>query len=254
VLERACVSETLQLLSHTTTPPLNPHPLTINPPLQVHRRASSMEKFGVTSSAQAMAEAVTTPNLDSLADEGILLTHHIAYKICAPSRSALQSGRLPVHVNWGNTAPTAHNPEDPVSGYAGIPRNMTTMGTLRIHTPTPPLTGGQPTMPLGQPMRIVSPDPLHSLSPYRSSHSSHHPHRITPYGRPSGTKLKEAGYRTHFYGKWDVGMATPEHTPLGRGYEDSLFFYHHANNYYSSGVELEATGEVTEVVVGVALW
>ena len=39
-------------------------------------------------------------------------------------------------------------------------------------------------------------------------------------------------------------MATPEHTPLGRGYEDSLFFYHHANNYYSSGVELEATGEV----------
>ena len=144
-----------------------------------------MSKLGVHSTAQATAEAVTTPNLDSLADDGILLTHHMAYKICAPSRSALQSGRLPVHVNWGNTAPTAHNPQDPVSGYAGIPRNMTTMGT----------------------------------------------------------KLLQAGYRTHFYGKWDVGMATPQHTPLGRGYEDSLFFYHHANNYYSSGVELEATGE-----------
>ena len=57
-----------------------------------------MSKLGVHSTAQATAEAVTTPNLDSLADDGILLTHHMAYKICAPSRSALQSGRLPVHV------------------------------------------------------------------------------------------------------------------------------------------------------------
>ena len=30
-------------------------------------------------------------------------------------------------------------------------------------------------------------------------------------------KMKSAGYKTHFAGKWDAGMATPRHTPHGRG-------------------------------------
>ena len=91
--------------------------------LGVHRRNDA------TASAQARAEAVVTPTLDALADDGVLLTHHMAYKICAPSRAALHSGRLPTHVNTENTAQSAHNPRDPVSGFAGVPRNMTTLGT-----------------------------------------------------------------------------------------------------------------------------
>ena len=39
-------------------------------------------------------------------------------------------------------------------------------------------------------------------------------------------------------------MATVAHTPVGRGFTDSLYFYHHANNYYDCGVELESTGEI----------
>lgn len=35
-------------------------------------------------------------------------------------------------------------------------------------------------------------------------------------------KLAGAGYSTHMAGKWDAGMATPDHTPLGRGYQSSL--------------------------------
>ena len=31
--------------------------------------------------------------------------------------------------------------------------------------------------------------------------------------------MAAAGYRTHFSGKWDAGMATPDHTPRGRGYQ-----------------------------------
>ena len=108
-------------------------------------------------------------------------------QICAPSRSALQSGRLPVHVNSLNVGPASVNPKDPVSGFQGMPRNMTGLGAA---------------------MR------------------------------------RAGGYATHFVGKWDLGMATPEHTPLGRGYDDALFYFHHAAGYYSSGVELEATGEV----------
>jgi hypothetical protein len=34
---------------------------------------------------------------------------------------------------------------------------------------------------------------------------------------------------THYTGKWDCGMATEEHTPKGRGYDTSLFYFHHDN-------------------------
>lgn len=48
-----------------------------------------------------------------------------SYKFCSPTRSSLQSGRLPVHVNTENAPPDVWNPDDPVSGFAAIPRNMT---------------------------------------------------------------------------------------------------------------------------------
>lgn len=123
------------------------------------------------------------------------------YKFCSPTRSSLQSGRLPVHVNDQNLPPTMHNPNDPVSGFAAIPRNMTGMAT----------------------------------------------------------KLKEAGYACHQIGKWDAGrhdlgpvkcqrrscelihcillrdagMATPDHTPQGRGYDSSFGYFCHTNGYWN---------------------
>lgn len=47
------------------------------------------------------------------------------HKYCSPTRSSLQSGRLPVHVNILNADMSSWNPADPVSGFAGVPRNMT---------------------------------------------------------------------------------------------------------------------------------
>jgi len=44
-----------------------------------------------------------------------------------------------------------------------------------------------------------------------------------------GAKMKKAGYNTAFVGKWDVGMATPDHTPLGRGFDDNLIYFEHKN-------------------------
>lgn len=78
------------------------------------------------SGMQLRAEIQTT-NLDQLAREGVLLDRHYTFRICSPSRSSLMSGRLPMHVNWKNTGFTFLNKEDPVSGSAGIPRNMTGM-------------------------------------------------------------------------------------------------------------------------------
>ena len=95
------------------------------------------------------------------------------YKFCSPTRSAVQSGRNPIHVNVQNYQPvvwdSADPHRDPVSGYAGIPTKMTGMSAV----------------------------------------------------------LKGAGYATHYTGKWDCGMATEEHTPKGRGYDTSLFYFHH---------------------------
>jgi len=34
-------------------------------------------------------------------------------------------------------------------------------------------------------------------------------------------------------GKWDAGVATPDHTPLGRGYDTSLFYFDGFNDYWS---------------------
>jgi len=48
-----------------------------------------------------------------------------SFQFCSPTRSSLQSGRYPSHVNDKNADVTAYNPADPVSGFAAIPRNMT---------------------------------------------------------------------------------------------------------------------------------
>jgi arylsulfatase A-like enzyme len=64
-----------------------------------------------------------------------------------------------MHVNVVNADMSVLNPNDPVSGFAGVPRNMTGLAA----------------------------------------------------------QLKKAGYATHMVGKWDAGMATPDHSPEGRG-------------------------------------
>jgi len=144
---------------------------------------------GTPGSRQARAE-VHTPNIDALALGGVILDRHYAFKICSPSRSSFQSGRLAVHVNTGNTGVTSQNPADSVSGFAGIPVNMTGLGA----------------------------------------------------------KMKAGGYRTSMVGKWDAGMATPVHTPRGRGYDSWMGYYQHANDYWTKGMgsiyKPTTTGEI----------
>jgi arylsulfatase B len=107
-----------------------------------------------------------TPNMDALIASGVNLDRHHVFKYCSPSRSAFHTGRNPIHVNVLNSYMDQHNPSDPVSGYQGIPRNMTTIAQ----------------------------------------------------------KLKSANYSTHMVGKWHLGVATPDHTPKGRGYDTSLLY------------------------------
>ena len=73
---------------------------------------------------------VSTPNLDALAADGLILDRHYAHKICSPSRCAIQTGRAPIHVNVQNVLPESVNPKDPIGGYQGIPLNMSGMATV----------------------------------------------------------------------------------------------------------------------------
>ena len=115
-----------------------------------------------------------TPQMDQLVAEGVSLTRFYSYKMCSPTRSSLQSGRLPLHVNLVNKNAAVYNESESTGTGAGIPRNMTGIAT----------------------------------------------------------KMHQAGYRTHMAGKWDAGMATMDHTPKGKGYESSLCYFNHANDYW----------------------
>mmetsp|Transcript_22600 Transcript_22600/g.44013 ORF Transcript_22600/g.44013 Transcript_22600/m.44013 type:complete len:550 (-) Transcript_22600:210-1859(-) len=114
--------------------------------------------------------------MDQLIKDGINLNRHYTHKYCSPTRSAIQSGRNPIHVNVQNVDPTAYNANDPVAGFSGIARNMTGLAEM----------------------------------------------------------MKRGGYKTHFAGKWDAGMATFDHTPHGRGYDSSLHYFHHMNDYWQA--------------------
>jgi len=131
-------------------------------------------------SAEAQGKAETqTPILDKLIQDGVLLERHYTSSSSVPSRQSLISGRLPREFSQpeaGVSNPTTFwNPEDNVSGFFGIPRNMTGIGS----------------------------------------------------------KLKQAGYATHYVGKWAAGHATPEQTPLGRGFDSFLGYLGAENDYWS---------------------
>ncbi len=64
-------------------------------------------------------------------------------------------------------------------------------------------------------------------------------------------KLKMAGYAAHQVGKWDAGMATPKHTPKGRGFDTSFGYFHHENDFYT---EIAGSGSCKGRTKIVDLW
>jgi arylsulfatase B len=131
---------------------------------------------GFHAQGQPNSKEIQTPNIDAVAAEGLVLDRHYAFRFCSPSRSAFHTGRNPIHVNVLNDPIGDVNRSDPISGFSGIPRNMTGIAQ----------------------------------------------------------KLADAGYNTVMAGKWHVGLATPDHTPQGRGFASSLAYLDGANDYWNS--------------------
>lgn len=68
---------------------------------------------------------IQSPNIDAIVKDGITLDRHYVFKFCSPTRSAIQSGRNPIHVNAQNVGMQNLDPENPLNGVSGIPVNMT---------------------------------------------------------------------------------------------------------------------------------
>lgn len=129
---------------------------------------------------------VDTPTINRLVKQGVELDRFYSFNQCGPSRSALLSGRNSQHVNHKNSGAMAWNEKNPVSGYGGIPPNMTLMGT----------------------------------------------------------KMKEAGYKTGYTGKWDVGFASLGQMPYNNGFDKFFGYLLHANSYCSEKTPVQAVGGV----------
>lgn len=52
----------------------------------------------------------------------------------------------------------------------------------------------------------------------------------------------------------DAGMATPHHTPAGRGYKSALCYFHHANDYWSQHDPAGGKGAPCAEKIGVDLY
>mmetsp|Transcript_122681 Transcript_122681/g.273894 ORF Transcript_122681/g.273894 Transcript_122681/m.273894 type:complete len:667 (+) Transcript_122681:80-2080(+) len=72
---------------------------------------------------------IKTPNMKALQPDSIKLNKLYAYGWCAPSRSSLLSGRLPIHVDVNHSNPMAFIRSKPLDSGEGIPAGMTTIGT-----------------------------------------------------------------------------------------------------------------------------
>jgi arylsulfatase A-like enzyme len=124
---------------------------------------------------------VVTPNIDALAASGVILDRFYAYRFCSPSRSSFLTGRNPIHVNTGNDALTLYNAKDQVSGFAGIPRNMTAIAEKLSSV-------GYNTVQAGKWCVFYHPTHLH-----RQSHALPKPHLPTQAPRPGHARPHAQG-------------------------------------------------------------
>ena len=173
--------------------------------------------IGYHAKTNAASAEIKTPVMDALAAEGVTLDRHYVFRFCSPTRSALLTGRNPIHVNVLNSDLAAANVSDPISGFAGIPRNMSTMASrLREAGYRTVAAGKCAEMPPGR--QAASLPPMHALTLPVGRPAPHPPYNAHPI---SGAC---AGH---------VGLATRDHLPIGRGFEQSLVYLDGANGYWN---------------------
>ena len=153
-----------------------------------------------------------------------MLDRHYVYKICSPSRCALQSGRNPVHVNVLNDAIGLHNPSDPDAGQQGIPRNMTTIAAK--------LAGaGYSTHAIGKWVCRLRRTRTCALA---RAHTDQAAPQRPPDPRPC---------------RWNAGMAWKDMTPHGRGYSTGLVYFDYDTDFWTEAKPMCGAGKAKRETV-----
>jgi arylsulfatase A-like enzyme len=142
---------------------------------------------------------VQTPNIDSIRHNGVAFAQAYAGQAtCAPSRGAMLTGRYPTRFGYEFTP-----------GPKGLARILT--------VPTP----GELFPPILHKELIKVLPPVENMS-------------LTRDETLISEVLQQQGYDTYYIGKWDAG-AKPPHTPVDRGYNESLAFHVGASLYMYEG-------------------
>ena len=141
---------------------------------------------------------VSTPNIDSIAQNGLRFKNaYSGSATCAPSRSALLTGRYPTKMGWEFTAaPKA------MIQFFSVQR------ALRALNPTKDRT---PSMRYNPENYDTAPEVLDVGIPHEFPH-------VASYLKD------ELGYWNFFFGKWDSGYS-PEYSPIAKGFHESLAFH-----------------------------
>jgi arylsulfatase len=145
---------------------------------------------------------ISTPNIDSLARDGVRLTNFYNQARCCPSRAALMTGRYPHQVGIGAM----------IDGYAKWIREAA--ATVAPSTQSTELS------------------PQHSDLETNPSYQDH----LSPDSPTIAELLRTAGYHTMMCGKWHLGYR-PTEWPVKRGFDRSFALIGGAMNYYGGGTK-----------------
>ncbi|XP_033099226.1 arylsulfatase I-like isoform X2 [Anneissia japonica] len=74
------------------------------------------------------SEQIPTPNIDKLAYEGVILFNYYVQPICTPTRSAIMTGRHPIHTGLFHSVITAAQPDGLRPNETTIPEHLAPLG------------------------------------------------------------------------------------------------------------------------------
>nr|XP_045622809.1 arylsulfatase B-like [Procambarus clarkii] len=191
---------------------------------------------------------IPTPNIDALAYSGIILNNYYVQPICTPSRSALLTGKYPIHTGLNHDVIYAPQPYGIPLEMKLLPQHLVKLGYVTRHV-------GK--WHLGMAIHELTPTYRGFMSHfgYWTGHQDYYDHTTQPApfsptglqystiggSMPYGLALSEIllpehltglGYINHHVGKWHLGFFKKDYTPLYRGFESHFGYWSGRIDYY----------------------
>ncbi|XP_066269867.1 arylsulfatase B-like isoform X3 [Branchiostoma lanceolatum] len=175
------------------------------------------------------SDQIPTPNLDSLAYSGVILGNYYVSPICTPTRSAIMTGRHPIHTGLQHGVIIGAQPYGLGLNETVLPQYLKQLGyATRMVGKVSTLT------------RILQMDPMIFNIDGVTIVFIGLQHFVIVSAQPYGLALnetilpqymKQLGYTTRMVGKWHLGMYAWDYTPTYRGFDSFYGYYTGAEGY-----------------------